>query len=83
MPTLYVENIPNELYEALRRQARAGHRSIAREVIALLERSVPTDDELRARRSWLRQLERSRKQRTRSRVRFPSTEEMQRKDRER
>lgn len=82
MATLYVENVPDELYEALRDRARAGHRSIAAEVVALLEQNIPTEKELRARREIMRKLNqlRSGKQ---SRKRFPSTEEMQREDRAR
>ena len=32
MPTLYVENVPKELYEALRKRARNQRRSIAAEM---------------------------------------------------
>jgi plasmid stability protein len=80
MATLYVENVPDELYEALRTRARARHRSIAAEVLALLEESVPTERELRARRNFLRKLE-PLLARSRSTKRFPSTEEMLREDR--
>jgi plasmid stability protein len=38
MPTLYVENVPNDLYEALRDRARRHRRSIAAEVVSLLGR---------------------------------------------
>ncbi len=83
MPTLYVENVPKELYEALRRRARSRRRSIAAEVLALLEENVPTPQELKARQDLLRKLVRMRTKRTNfSRV-FPSTEEMLREDRER
>ncbi len=37
MATLYVENVPDELYEALRKCARNQRRSIAAEVLELLE----------------------------------------------
>jgi plasmid stability protein len=37
MPTLYVRNVPSDLYEALRKQAMKNHRAISKEVIALLE----------------------------------------------
>jgi plasmid stability protein len=33
MATLYVENVPDDLYEALRNRARSQRRSIAAEVI--------------------------------------------------
>lgn len=83
MPTLYVENVPEELYEALRGRARKRHRSIAAEVLSLLEENIPTERELKARRTLLRKLEHLRAKENVSRRRFPSTEEMQREDRAR
>jgi plasmid stability protein len=83
MATLYVENIPDDLYEALRRQAKARRRSIAAEVLALLEENVPTAQEMKARHEWVRKLARLRKQYAGSGRAFPSAEEMIREDRER
>ncbi|MBZ5661647.1 MAG: hypothetical protein LAO08_14675 [Acidobacteriia bacterium] len=83
MATLYVENIPDDLYEALRNQAKARRRSIAAEVLALLEENIPTEKELKARHEWVRKLGRLRKQQTASGRAFPSAEEMIREDRER
>jgi plasmid stability protein len=83
MATLYVENIPDDLYEALRSRAKARRRSIAAEVLALLEENVPTAQELKARHEWVRKLARLRKQQSGSDRKFPSTEEMIREDRER
>ena len=83
MPILYVENIPKELYEALRRRAREHHRSIGAEVLALLEESIPTERELKARQEFLRKLERMRSKKPLSSESFPPTEEMQREDRAR
>jgi len=82
MATLYVENVPTDLYEALRQRARDNRRSIAGEVLSLLEDNVVTERELQGRRQLLRKIERlhSKKQ---SRKAFPSTEEMQREDRAR
>lgn len=80
---LYVENVPKELYEALRGRARERHRSIASEVLALLEESIPTAKELKARRDLFLRLERNRFKRVRSGAEVPSTEEMQRGDRSR
>ena len=37
MATLYVENVPDDLYEALRQRARSHRKSIAAEVVSLLE----------------------------------------------
>jgi plasmid stability protein len=45
MATLYIEDIPEELYEALRRRARERRRSMAAEVLALLEENIPTAKE--------------------------------------
>jgi len=83
MATLYVENIPDDLYKALRDRARAGRRSIAAEVLALLEENIPTEQELKARHNLLRKVTRMRAKRTYSGRKFPSTEEMLREDRER
>jgi plasmid stability protein len=83
MPTLYVENVPKELYEALRSRAKAHRRSIAAEVMALIEENVPTAQELKARREMLQRVLRMREEQPKSRGPFPSAEEMIREDRER
>ena len=83
MATLYVEGIPGELYEALRRRARERRRSIAAEVVALLEENIPTAKELKVRRDFLQKLEKVRASRAEPAGTFPSTEEMQREDRAR
>ncbi len=83
MATLYVENVPEDLYRALRQRARARRRSIAAEVMALLEENIPTEKELKSRAAFVRQLERLRTTKPLSRGPFPSTEEMQREDRNR
>jgi len=83
MATLYVENVPSDLYEALRGRARARRRSIAAEVLALLEENIPTEKELKARREFLRKIGRMRARKTQGNGMFPSTEEMQREDRAR
>jgi plasmid stability protein len=54
MPTLYVENVPDELYEALRARARARNHSIAAEVIGMLREQVPTAADLERRRQFLK-----------------------------
>lgn len=83
MATLYVENIPDDLYEALRSQAKARRRSIAAEVLALLEANVPTKKDLKARKELFQRILRMREERPRSKGPFPSAEEMIREDRER
>ncbi|MGH9353513.1 MAG: FitA-like ribbon-helix-helix domain-containing protein [Terriglobia bacterium] len=83
MATLYVENVPDDLYEALRGRARQRGKSIAAEVISLLEESIPTAQELKSRRQFLRQAERLRSRKTRGAGPFPSAEQMRREDRAR
>jgi hypothetical protein len=43
MPTLHVRNVPEELYERLRRRAVASERSLSAEVVVLLERALRRD----------------------------------------
>ena len=83
MATLYVENVPADLYEALRKRARANRRSIAAEVITLLEEQVPTAAELQRRRNLGKRLERLRSAAPAGAGPFPASEEMVREDRER
>ena len=40
MTALLVKNMPSELHEKLRRRAKAHHRSMNREVVAILEREL-------------------------------------------
>ncbi len=83
MSTLYVENVPKDLYEALRERARKKRSSIAAEVIALLEQSIPTAEELRRRKRAFEQLLRLQASPPPDRGPFPSAEEIIREDRER
>ncbi len=83
MATLYVENVPEDLYEALRGRARRHRKSIAAEVLTLLEENIPTAQELKARGEFLRQVERLRSRKSRAGGPFPTSEEMQREDRKR
>ena len=83
MATLYVENVPDDLYQQLRVRARSGRKSIAQEVIAILERSVPTPAELARRRQFLQKALRMSARKPVSAKSFPSTEEMLREDRAR
>ncbi len=83
MATLYVENVPDEIYEALRSQAKARRRSIAAEVVALLQENVPTAEALKSRHEWFRKIMALRKQEVASGRTYPSAEEMIREDRER
>jgi plasmid stability protein len=83
MPTLYVENVPKDVYEALRARARKNRSSIAAEVIALLKDNVPTPEELRRRKRAFEELLRLQASTPPGPGPFPSTEEMIREDRER
>ncbi len=84
MSTLYVENVPDELYEALRRRARLHRKSIAAEILQLLEENIPTATELERRYQFLKKVEQLHAKSPKpSLQRFPSAEEMVREDRER
>jgi len=83
MATLYVENVPDELYEALRKRAKSQRRSIAAEVLELLEQNIPTEAVLKARRKAFDALAKLRSAASPLPGPFPSTEEMIREDRER
>jgi plasmid stability protein len=81
MATLYVENIPDNLYHALRAQAHKHRKSIAAEVLTLLEENITTDEELQSRQEFLARVRMMRSQASHSAGSFPSTEAMQREDR--
>jgi plasmid stability protein len=83
MATLYVENVPDELYEAVRAYARKRRTSIAAEVLTVLEQNFPSEKELKRRRKLFEQLAELRASASRGTEPFVSTEEMQREDRER
>ena len=84
MPTLYVENIPKDLYDALRNTARQHRKSISAEVTAILEEHIVTPAELKARRRFLREAQILRAKTSSVAGRRPlSSEEMLRADRSR
>ena len=83
MATLYVEDVPDDIYEALRKRADANRRSIAAEVILLLAQNTPTEEELKRRREFCDRLAELRAQPPLTPGPFPSAEEMIREDRER
>jgi plasmid stability protein len=62
--SLYFENVPDDLYEALRKRARSQLRSIAAEVIQLLELNIPTEKVLSSRPKAFAQLAKLRSSRT-------------------
>jgi plasmid stability protein len=57
MATLYVENFPDDLYQALRDQARRNRTSIAAEVTTLLKKNVVTAKQRKAHQLWVKKLE--------------------------
>jgi hypothetical protein len=83
MPTLYVENVPADLYAALRKRAKQNRTSIASEVISLLKQSVPTAAQLKKRREFFDYVVQLQKWKPLAPGPFPSAEEMIREDRER
>jgi plasmid stability protein len=52
---LYVENVPEELYDTLKQRARERRKSISAEVLELLAQHIPMEAELARQRSLLRQ----------------------------
>jgi plasmid stability protein len=83
MPTLYVENVPEDIYKALRKRARSNNSSMAAEVIELLKQFVPTEAELKRRREFYERMTELRARPPLGSGPFPSAEEMIREDRER
>jgi plasmid stability protein len=83
MATLYVENVPDELYDALRERARSQRKSLSREVIEILETFVPTPAELAKRRRFVQKALRLNVRKPASTGPFPSTEETLREGRAR
>jgi plasmid stability protein len=83
MATLYVENVPDDLYQALKKRAQENRKSIAAEVLLLLEENVPTATELKRRRKIFEDLKTTWAANSPNPGPFPSTEEMVREDRQR
>ena len=83
MPTLYVENVPDGIYDALRARAQARRKSISAEVLELLEQNIPTAAELSRRKELLNLARQIWSRRSPSSGPFPTAEEMQREDRQR
>jgi plasmid stability protein len=83
MATLYVENVPEDLYEALRKRAREEQRSMAAEVIRLLEANLPTEKELERRRKAFQKIDRLKFTSSQNAEPLPSSLEMIREDRDR
>jgi len=82
MPTLYVENVPEEVYASLRARARSNRRSISAETLSLLEQVLPTAAELRKRAAFFQRIQRIRRSVKETRP-GPSAEDLLREDRSR
>jgi plasmid stability protein len=83
MPSLRIENVPKELYEALQARAKAHNHSVGAEVLSVIREIVPTKKELKTRQNFLRQLEKMRSRRIPSNKPVVSAEVMLREDRAR
>jgi len=83
MATLYVENVPDDLYQALRKRAKKNGHSMAAEVLAILRQSLPTEAELKRRREFYERLAEFRAKPALTPGPFASAEEMIGEDRER
>jgi plasmid stability protein len=83
MATLYVENVPEDLYEALRKRATEEKRSMAAEVIRLLEANLPTHRELQRRREVFKRIDNLKFTKSENAEPMPSSLEMIREDRDR
>ena len=83
MATLYVENVPDDVYRALRKRAQANKTSMAAEVIELLKQFVPTEAELKRRREFYDRMAELRAKPPLTPGSYLSAEEMIREDRER
>jgi plasmid stability protein len=82
MVTTYIENFDDELCVALRARAKRSRRSVAAEILALLEEHVPTEKEIEARRDAVRRLDKLRFTSS-STTPMPSSVDMIREDRDR
>ena len=76
MATLYVENVSEAIYTAIRERAKRNRRSIAAEVSEVLAREFPGARELARRRAAFRRALKLQAAAPAGRGPFPSTEEM-------
>ena len=83
MATLYVENVPEDLYEAIRERAKKNRKSIAAEVMEVLASNFPTKAELQRRKAFYKRILKFQAETPLVPGPHPSAEEMVREDRER
>ena len=78
-----MENVPEELYDALKGRAKEHRRSVSAEVLTLLAETVPTEDQLRRRKQLLTLARRLRSEQPAAEASARTVVEMLREDRER
>ncbi|MFN0168354.1 MAG: FitA-like ribbon-helix-helix domain-containing protein [Bryobacteraceae bacterium] len=83
MPTLHIENVPEDLYEALLARARDNGTSISAEVLTVLEENVSAANKVTRRKALVAGASRLQSQPSPGVGPFPSSEEMLREDRAR
>jgi plasmid stability protein len=83
MPTLYVENVPADLYAALKKRAKSNRKSMAAEVIDLLKDSVPTEEAMERRHALYKTIQKFQKKKSLTPGLHPSAEETIRELRDR
>ena len=83
MATLQVENVPDDLYEAILERVRQRRSSIAKEVIEVLRVSIPTKAERERREALYKEMLELQAKEPLTPGPHPSAEEMVREDRDR
>ena len=83
MPTLYVENVPEDSYEAIRTRAQRSRSSLSAGALTLFAENVPTPHEVARRKTLTNRVRRLRSRRSPVPGSFPSAEEMLREGRSR
>jgi len=83
MATLYVENFPDDVYDAIREQAKKDRQSIAAAVTKTLTSHYPTKTELKRREAVYREILKFQAKKPLSPGPHPTAQEMVREDRER
>lgn len=81
MPTLHVRNVPDELYDRLRRRASAENRSLSAEVLELLDAATRLQPESTP--VLFERIRRRRSELQRTSDLFPPSVDVLREDRER
>jgi len=80
MATIHVRNVPDDLYERIRKLADRSHRSLGAEVITLLEAGIRRDPD--EQRSLFEKIRQEREALEREHGTFPSSVEIIREDRD-